>query len=100
MTTCGASPAVSSTVRRHREILRAEMVIDCMMPGLNRYVGAQAVGGAADVVNLLPQVVQPGPANPRNVGLVAVDPGPAWEFGVAVGLGRLLPPTGSHIGNL
>jgi Branched-chain polyamine synthase A C-terminal domain len=116
-----------------REILRAELVIDCMLPSFSRYVGAQAVGSAsdlyscqptprafrrldlqaptdaqrgiytqgehsveslahsaADVVQLLPQVVQPGPVNPRNVGLVAVDPGPAREFGVAVGLGKLL----------
>jgi hypothetical protein len=32
-----------------REILRAEMVIDCMMPGFNRYVGAHAVGSASDL---------------------------------------------------
>lgn len=117
-----------------REILRSEMVIDCMVPNFNSYFGAQAVGSASDlyscqptprafrridqearpdaprgiythgehsveslaahsavdVLKLLPQVVQSGTAGPRNVGLVAVDPGPAREFGVAVGLGKLL----------
>jgi N4-bis(aminopropyl)spermidine synthase len=53
-------------------------------------VESAAVHSAADVLKLLPNVAPSGTAEPRNVGLVAVDPGPAPEFGVAVSLGKLL----------
>jgi hypothetical protein len=50
---------------------------------------------AAEMLKLLPQVAWSGTADPRTVGLVAIDPGPAQEFGAVVGLGRLLE-TGVH----